>query len=229
LGDYRQAIENYEQSLTLTREVRKTVTDAIRLGNLSEYEAVCLRQLSILYARTRDYTKALANSQQAELLFRDLGNETHVGAVLGSQGLIYYELALASQAARQVDAAAAYRREADQRLKQSLAIARSVGDDAGAASSLNNLGAILMDTGQIQEAIAAFTESLEICQRLGFRVKVGISLERLGTVHERQGQYPAALEKYEEALALLRQYGSPQQIAIEEGHIARVRGKMGGG
>jgi hypothetical protein len=45
-------------------------------------------------------------------------------------------------------------------------------------------------------------------------------------VHKQQGQYSAALEKYEEALGLMQQYSSPQNVAIVEQDIARVKGKM---
>ena len=79
---------------------------------------------------------------------------------------------------------------------------------------LGEHGRLLMDAGQMREAIAAFTEVLEISQRLDNPVKVGIALEMLGTIHERQGQPEAALEKYEQALALWK-YSSPQNVAID--------------
>ena len=85
-----------------------------------------------------------------------------------------------------------------------------------------------MDAGQIRKAISAFTDVLEISQRRGNPVKVGITLEMLGIIHEHQGQYAAALEKYEQALALMWKYSSPQNVAIVQQHIARVRARMGG-
>jgi tetratricopeptide (TPR) repeat protein len=76
---------------------------------------------------------------------------------------------------------------------------------------------------------SAFSEALEIYRRLGNPAKAGLILEFLGSVHERQGQYPAALEKYEQVLELKRKYMGPQNVAITEKNIARVREKMGGG
>ena len=81
----------------------------------------------------------------------------------------------------------------------------------------------------MREAIEAFNEALEIDQRLQQPAQVGIDLEFLGSVHERQGQFAAALEKYQQALELARKYMSPQEQAIVERDIARVRGKMGNG
>ena len=72
---------------------------------------------------------------------------------------------------------------------ESLAISRRIGNEAGAANSLGELGKLLMDAGQMREAIAAFNEYVEIQQRSNNPVKLGIGLECLGSVHERQGQY----------------------------------------
>jgi tetratricopeptide (TPR) repeat protein len=64
-------------------------------------------------------------------------------------------------------------------------------------------------------------------RRLNNPTKLGIGLEWLGIVYERQGQLPAALEKYRQALELARKYMSPQEQAVLEQHIARVRGMLG--
>ena len=73
--------------------------------------------------------------------------------------------------------------------------------------TLGELGKLLRDAGQMNEAINAFNEALAIYRKIGDPVKSAIAIEFLGSVHERQGQYAAALAKYQEALAL-QQYGS---------------------
>jgi tetratricopeptide (TPR) repeat protein len=171
---------------------------------------------------------ALARSQEAEALARKLGLEDGIAKTLHEQGMIYNAIARAADAAGQAEAAAGQRGQAFERFQQSLASNRRIGNEAGAADSLGELGKLLMDAGQMREAIAAFTDYMETQRRLSNPTKLGIGLEWLGIVHERQGQYPAALEKYEEALALFRQY-TPHDTGITERNIAGVRGKMGGG
>jgi len=78
----------------------------------------------------------------------------------------------------------------------------------------------------LREAVTAFNEALDIYRRQGNPIKAAMIIDFLGSVHEMQGEYPAALAKYQEALALMQQYSSPQNVAITENDIARVRAKM---
>lgn len=214
MGRYQEAIAKQEASLKMNFE------DGNEEGQVSN-----LHQLSILYWLTEDYAAALARNQEAETLARKMGNEPLVAATLYQQGLIYNNVA---SVADNNDEAAGYVRQAFDRFQQRLSIARRIGDEAGASDSLVALGMLLRNADQMRMAIAAFTEALDISQRLNNLVDVGITLDLLGSVHERQGQHAATLEKFEQALQLFRQYGSPQQIAVEEQQIARVRTKMGG-
>jgi tetratricopeptide (TPR) repeat protein len=215
MGENDKAIEYENRRLALHREI----------GN-EEGQAISLHQLSILHMLKEDDAAALARSQESTEIDRKRGNDAMLAIDFHHQGLIFNRMA---RAAATGDEAATHRAAALERFQASLAIARRIGDQACAASTLGELGKLWMDAGQMREAIAAFTEAMEIDQRRGNPVGVAIDLEMLGTVHERQGQYAAAVEKYQLALELLRKYGSPQQQAIEERHIARVRGKMGNG
>jgi tetratricopeptide (TPR) repeat protein len=214
-GNYDKAIEYEERSLALEKEREN-----------EEGQAISLHQLSMLYRFKEDYAAALARSQESEALFRKRNIESHVAATLHEQGIIHIKIA---RAAATGDEAAAHRAAAGERFEASLAISRRIENQADAADTLSELGKLWMDAGQMREAIAAFTKALEIDQRLGRPAKVGLRLEFLGTVHEDQGQYAAALEKYQQALELARKFSSPQEQAIVERHIARVRGKMGNG
>jgi tetratricopeptide (TPR) repeat protein len=212
---YEQAIEYENRRLALHRE-----------SGYEEGQAISLHQLSILYMLQSDYPTALARSQEAEKLARKLKNDHFLAATLHQQGLILIHLAHATQTDEE---GTAHRRAAFERFQQSLAINRRIGNEAGAAHTLHELGKMLRDAGQMREAIAALSEALEIDRRLGRPAQVGPGLEFLGSVHERQGQYAAALEKYQQALELARQFSSPQDVAIVEGHVARVQTKMRGG
>jgi tetratricopeptide (TPR) repeat protein len=215
IGRYDDAVTTGERGLELTR----------KLGD-EEGQAISLHQLSIFYMDKGDYATALVRSGEAEKLNRRLHREAGIAANLHQQGQILTNLVHAAQTDEERDT---HRCAAVERFQQSLAITRRIGDQAGAADTLTELGGLLMDASQYREAIAAITEGLEIRQGLGLAAKVGISLGFLGIVHERQGQYAAALEKYQQALQLFRQYGSPQDVAIAENRIAGVQAKLRGG
>jgi tetratricopeptide (TPR) repeat protein len=160
------------------------------------------------------------------VLARKVENEALTSATLHEQGLIYNEMARVAESDEEREG---YRETAVSRFQDSLPIQRRIGDDAGTAGTLGELGKLLRDVGQMNEAINAFNEALATFRKLGDPVKAAISIELLGSVHERQGQYAAARDKYLEALALLQQYGSPQHVAIVQNDIARVQAKIAGG
>lgn len=211
MGKYDKAIEMQEGSRTIHQQ----------RGD-EQGQAISLHQLSMLHMLQGTLETALARSREAEVLFRKLGIEAHVAATLHQQGLIFNRMARAAAPERHSDPGAPdHRRQAAERFQESLDIKRRIGDEAGAADSLGELGKLLMDAGQYTEAIAAFNETLEIDRRLGNPVEVAIDLEFLGIVHERQGEYRAALEKYRQALALFQKY-TPHDTGITERNIARV-------
>ncbi len=80
-----------------------------------------------------------------------------LAANLHEQGLIYNRMA---NAADSDQARADHRQTAAERFQDSLAIKRRIGNEAGAADTLGELGKLLRDAGQMNEAIAAFNEAL---------------------------------------------------------------------
>ena len=215
MGRIEEAITKEQDSLQIEMADRN-----------AEGQAISLDQLSILFMLQEDYASSLEHSRQAEVLARKLNNEHFIAAILHQQGLIFNRMAGATE---DKEEGAAHRKVAFERFQESLSITRRIGDESGAASTLNELGRMWRDAGQMTEAIAAITEALDTFTRLGDPIKQGIALEFLGTVHEIQRQYAAALEKYRQALVLMQQYGSPRNVSIVENHITRVQTKMRGG
>ena len=212
-GKYGQAIEYQERSLKLKKE----------RGD-EKGQAISLHHLSIFYYIKGDYTTALACSEEAERIARKVENEALTAATLHQRGLILNDLADAAQTDEE---RMTHLRTTFECLQQSLAISRRIGNEDGAASTLGELGKLLMDAEQMREAIAAFTEALDIFTRMGNPEKTGITLEMLGSVHERQRHYAAALEKYQQALALFQQY-APREVERCKTNIAQVQAKLRG-
>jgi len=209
-----KAIDHEERAMLLDKE----------RGD-EEGQVISLHQLSTLYRQKADYATALAYSQGAEALARKLNSEIHIAATMFEQGMIYKGMAVTAtdlatgQAQRAI--AAAY-------FQATLDLERRIGDEAGAAGTLSELGKLLLGVGNLAQAITAFSEALEIFQRQGNPTKVASAIECLGLVHEDQGEYVAALAKFQEVLALKQQYSSPQNIARTEHNIARVQAKLRG-
>ncbi len=75
--------------------------------------------------------------------------------------------------------------------------------------SYNNMGSVLEQQGQHEEAMEMYEKSLAINIRaLGpEHPNVGISYNNMGTVLKKQGQYEQAMEMYEKALSLFQALG----------------------
>lgn len=240
-GNLAMAVARQEESLRLMEEIGE-----------DEGQAANLHLLAMLYRKQGDYPAALARSQAAERLARKLNLEHGIAKCLHEQGLIYYLMAVDDQRlmTNNEQATAGDKRQTartepvegtdDQRLEtnvnylslaaqqfqESLTISRRIADEVGVANTVGELGRLLRDAGQWREAVTALREALEIFRRQGNPAKAAIAIEALGVIHEDQGEYPAALAKYQEALALKQKYMAPQNVALTENNIARVRAKM---
>ena len=117
--------------------------------------------------------------------------------------------------------------QATDRLSQSLALQRELGDQPGIASALSNLGRVLYLRGDYKGAIAPLEESLAIRRHLGDRQGMANSLGHLGLVLKALGDYERAIPLHEESLALQRELADKRGIAIALSNLGFVRYDQG--
>ena len=91
--------------------------------------------------------------------------------------------------------------------RAALAAAREVGDRAGQAGALNELGLLHRVTGDCPAAAASCRQALELYRGLGDRLGQAGALDNLGRVQIETGDYPAAAASHQQALALYRDLG----------------------
>lgn len=216
MGKLDEAIEKYDHAAIIAQEQ----------GD-EQGHAICLHQLAILFCMKEDYETALASSQAAEAIDRRRSDQRGLAADYFEQGIIYKKMARMAATVSE-EKSSKLMKTAIRRFLESLAIERQIGNKANIANNLGELGKLLRDNGQINEAIAAFNEAKAIFSEMGNPVNIASILEDFGLIHERQEQYAAALAKYQECLALMQKY-APHNTAIAENHIARVQAKLRGG
>jgi predicted ATPase len=102
---------------------------------------------------------------------------------------------------------------ADSLMKESLDIARQLGDKKGAAVSLNALGVLARERGDVAVAQSLLEESLVLWKELGDQKAVGRSLSNLANVAKLQGDYPGARSLYAECLSIFRGVGDLPGVA----------------
>ncbi len=116
-------------------------------------------------------------------------------------------------------------------IRESLAIARQLGDKQGAAVSLNALAVFARDQGDLAVAHALFEESLMLWRELGEQTAVARSLSNLANTVKLQGDNARARALYAECLSIFRELGDRTGVAWAtnyQGDVVRDQGDSGG-
>ena len=142
LGEYQKAIEFYQQSLAITREIGDRGGEAYFYGNLGA-----------VYQSLGEYEKAIEFHQQSLAIKREIGDRGGEANSYNNLGNVYYSLGEYQKAI--------------EFSQQSLAITREIGDRGGEAKAWFNLGLTYYKLKRISEAKEAFLQSRELFQALG--------------------------------------------------------------
>jgi non-specific serine/threonine protein kinase len=111
-------------------------------------------------------------------------------------------------------------------LEESLALSRRLGDPAGEAAALHNLGLAARMLGDREWARTCLNESLSRFRALAEPRNAGLALLNLGRLSHDEGDLERATTLFSESLALLRMAGSAQGTATvlnRLGELARDR------
>ncbi len=105
---------------------------------------------------------------------------------------------------RHADDAAGDWDTARSRLEEGLEIFRGLGDEAGTAATLQELGRVLAELGEWTRAHSLLDESLEIGRRLDDENAIAFSLFTLGRVYWLRDQRPSARALFDESFVVFR-------------------------
>jgi tetratricopeptide (TPR) repeat protein len=136
------------------------------------------------------------------------------------EGLFTAELALWHDHRGQKQAALDYN-------QASLVISRAVGDRAGEATTLNNIGGVYNALGQKQRALDYYDQALPIMREVGDRAGEAATLNNIGGVYNALGQKQRALDYYDQALPIRREVGDRAGEATTLNNMAGVYVSIG--
>ncbi|MFN5303647.1 MAG: tetratricopeptide repeat protein [Pseudanabaena sp.] len=194
LSEFNQAINFYDQALSLARKLGDRNGEASSLCNLgSTYDAL------------GQYQQAIHFYQQSLEIFKEIGDRKGEANSLGSLGSAYRSLGQYQQAI--------------QFLQQQLEITKEIGDRNGEANALCNLGNAYGSLGQYQQAIQFQQQSLEIFKEIGDRNGEAISLGNLGLAYYSLGQYQQAIQFQQQSLEIKREIGDRNGEANSLGNL----------
>jgi predicted ATPase/class 3 adenylate cyclase/Tfp pilus assembly protein PilF len=98
--------------------------------------------------------------------------------------------------------------------KESLEIARELGDSAGIAAAVSSLGRLALTQGVYAEAQILFEESLALSRESGDKRGIAAALNELGRLAQSQGDDVSARSLFQQSLTIRRELGDQWGIAV---------------
>jgi predicted ATPase/DNA-binding SARP family transcriptional activator len=229
------------------RELRQLLEGAVQRSAGASGETCALARIhcgAIAY-RQGDLARAREVTEEALVLFRELGDENEIGRCIGTLGNIAVGDGDLDRAVDLYEQAAELARDTGNKSRLAVILAnlgsiagqrddteastayaqqaselqRELGEQDGLAVSLHNLGRAQLSLGRLEDADASLGESLEIARRLGYREVIAYCLSGLAelALAEREGERAAELLGASEDL--FRELG----VAVEGGEAATQR------
>lgn len=237
----KQAVEKYESSLSVWREIADRREEASTLARLSD-------ALSLL----GDLRQALVRAQEALALWRLEGDRRGEASALGKLGLAHSEVGEQRRALEYLaEALALYRADFDSRgqaetlndiavaegglgnlpeavvrYTEAMSFAEAAGDRLGVATILKNRAVDYLGLGEPDRALADLRDALGRFRALGSRREEGVALYSIGNIFLDRNDLPRALREYALALDLLREAGDKrfQGFTLNHTGLARLAG-----
>jgi tetratricopeptide (TPR) repeat protein len=187
LSEFNQAIDFYDQALSLARKLGDRNGEANSLNNLGN-----------AYCSLGQYQQAIQFQQQSLGIRREIGDLNGEAASLGNLGVAYLSLGQYQQVIHLY--------------QQSLEIHREIGDRNGEAASLGNLGVAYPSLGQYQQAIQFQQQSLEIFREIGDRNGEAKSLNNLGLALKALGRRGESIQALNASRKIYEELGLYHEI-----------------
>ncbi len=182
-GDYLKAIELYQKSLEISRELKDTKNEAINLNNLSA-----------IYSNQGNYSLALPLAEQAVALSIEQKNPT--GEMIYRSNLAHVYVSFGNYP------------KALEAYQQVLALADKLKTPDTKAIALRAIGNIYNYQGQYTQAIDSLQKSLTIGQEIGNPTGIIMTEVSLSKIYVKLGQSVKALELGQKALARSQAIGA---------------------
>ncbi len=113
-------------------------------------------------------------------------------------------------------------KEALASLEQALQVFEQVDNPTYVAASLNNIGVLLREQGDLEQSLRHHERALNLRRKDGRPEFIAQSLNNIGLIYHAQGKLEQALQYYEQASFLFEQAGIPTEIATTLSNMGRI-------
>jgi CHAT domain-containing protein/Tfp pilus assembly protein PilF len=201
-GEYQQALELFEQGLSMGPVKRDNAMTARALSNIGMIKRVF-----------GDNVAALDYVQRSLRLAEQAGDKKVLSTVLNNMAVIHRDQGNYARALEY--------------LENSLTLSEAAGDKPTISLALNNIGTIHGTQGNNSQALEYFQRSLKIAQAGDDKSLIANLLNNIGLTYHRHRDYPRALEYYQQSLALSEQLNNKRLAALTLNNIGRFHRDQG--
>jgi tetratricopeptide (TPR) repeat protein len=201
LGQRERALQYYERTLPIRREV----------GDRSG-EGVALNNIGAVYDKLGQREKALQYYERALPIRREVGDRSGEAATLSNIGFVYDSLGR--------------REKALQYYERALLIQQEVGDRYGEAVTLNNIGAVYENLGQREKALQYFERALPLRQEVGDRPGEATTRFNIAMILRRLGELERSAAELRRVVALDQMVQHPD-LEEDRAVLAEVEAELG--
>ena len=182
LGDHKKAIEFYQQSLSIAKEIGNKGSEGKAYGNLGNaYQSLC------------NYKKAIEFYQQSLTIAKKIGEKNTEGSLYGNLGSAY-------------DLLGDYKKAIEFH-QQSLSIAKEIGNKGSEGAAYTNLGRAYRSLGNYKKGIEFHQQCLSFAKEMGNKGLEGTAYAHLGSAYHRLGDHKKAIEFHQQSLSIAKETG----------------------
>ncbi len=196
-GKYTEALECYNQSLT----IREEITDLKGI-------AVTLNGLGLIKEERGYHAEAIAHYMRSLKILEELGDKSRMAGIMNNIGIIYLTQGDDQQAL------VFYNR--------SLKIHEELNDKESTANALNNIGIIHKNNEDYELALEYYNRSLQLGEESGDQRGLSNSLINIGNVYVLQGDFSQALDYFNRSLKIKEEVGDKKGMAMSLIGLAEV-------
>jgi len=184
LESYARAINYCEQAYAIAKE-----------ANDYQGETDSLSNLGMIYQEVGNYEKALDCLSKSLLIDEKLGDTKQIAFDFINRGIIFRKRGLSSNSPQDHESALAD-------LVSSLELAKKLGDEGLEAAILNNMGSLISDRGQFNDAFENYKKALGLLEKLQDNEKKSRLLNNLGIVSYKLGYFEESSRFLQQAINL---------------------------
>ena len=202
MGDLKQAIEYYNQSLSIAKQLGQRHEEGNAYGNLGS-----------TFQSLGDFKKAIEHNNQHLSIAKELGDKAGQGEAYGNLGNAFDSLGDSKQAIE-------YH-------KKSLSVAKELGQRYNERRAYCSLGNAYTYLGDFEQAIGYHNVDLSIAKELGNRAEEGVAYGNLGNAYHGLGDFEQAIEYQKQHLSITKELGDRAGEGVAYGNLGSAYQGLG--